>query len=119
MRNFREVCTDEDLIGMNLEDIAHFLPIGDWGAGWGPLCIDLSVSEEDIDINDMDTWSLQWFDHEEFDWEEEYRNDDGQIKGQFAVPDFKTLLVWYFMGRFDKEYEEQEGEKPDYSSYIH
>ena len=118
MKGFREVTTDEDLIGMPYEYISHFLSIGDWGAGWGPLCIDLSVAEDDISIDDMETWSLQWFDHEEFDWEEEYMNDSGQIKGEFAAPDFKSLLEWYFFGKFDKAYEIQENEKPDYSTYI-
>lgn len=118
MEGFREVATDENLIGMPFESISQFLPIGDWGAGWGPLCIDLSVPQDDIDINNIETWSLQWFDHEEFDWEEEYMNDDGKIKGEFAAPDFKTLLEWYFFGKFDKAYEIQENEKPDYSSYI-
>ena len=52
----------------------YLIPIGDWGAGWGPLCIDLSRAEEEIDENDESTWSLVWFDHEEFDWDEWYQD---------------------------------------------
>lgn len=48
----------------------NLIPIGDWGAGWGPLCIDLSRPEEQIDENRKETWSLVWFDHEEFEQEE-------------------------------------------------
>lgn len=39
------------------------IPLGDWGAGWGLLCIDLSKPEEAIDENEPLTWSLVWFDH--------------------------------------------------------
>lgn len=118
MEGFREVTTDEGLIGLTPEQIAHLLPIGDWFAGAGPLCIDLSIPERDIDINDESTWSLQFFDHEEFDWNAVYMDEDGIIRGDRVAPDFKTLLEWYFYGKYDKTYELQEGKRPNYSTYI-
>ena len=118
LEGFREIATDEYLSGMTQESIAHLLPIGDWYAGAGALCIDLRVNEEDVDIRDRKTWSLHFFDHEEFDWQKCYTDDKGMASGQKVVPDFRTLLEWYFYGKFDKAYEEDEVEKPDYASYI-
>ena len=60
----------------------NLIPIGDWGAGWGPLCIDLSRPEENIDPDNEFTWSLVWFDHEEFDWDKMYLCDDGLLHGK-------------------------------------
>lgn len=100
------------------EDCFHnLIPIGDWGAGWGPLCIDLSMSEEEVDEDDEDTWSLVWFDHEEFDWEECYLGDDDHLYGQPAAPNFRMLLEWYFFGSMEPKYEQQEGQKPTYEWY--
>lgn len=110
MNGFREVVTDEDLIGMTSESCSHLLPIGDWGAGWGPLCFDLTCPEESVDFKDTDTWSLVWFDHEEFDWDELYLQDDGLVHGDKIIPDFKTLIEWYFFGKLIPKYEEQEKE---------
>ncbi len=62
----------------------------------GTLCIDLSIPEEEIDENDPLTWSLVWFDHEEFDWNEEYLSEDGLLHGSKALPDLKKLLELYF-----------------------
>ena len=42
----REFCQLPDDCFRNL------IPIGDWGAGWGPLCIDLSRPEGKIDPDD-------------------------------------------------------------------
>ena len=95
----------------------NLIPIGDWGGGWGPLCIDLSIPEEEIDENDPLTWSLVWFDHEEFDWNEEYLSEDGLLHGSKALPDLKKLLELYFYGALEKRFEQEEGIKPTYEWY--
>lgn len=95
----------------------YLIPIGDWGAGWGPLCIDLSRAEEEIDENDESTWSLVWFDHEEFDWDEWYLGEDGLLHGKTALPDLKTFLEVYFYGSLEAEFEREEGIKPTYEWY--
>lgn len=96
----------------------HFIPIGDWGAGWGPLCIDLSLAKKIPDINDQSTWSIVWFDHEEFDWEDEYLEEDGLLYGNAAAPDFQTLLEWYFFGTLEKDFENEYKVKLDYNKLI-
>ena len=95
----------------------NLIPIGDWGGGWGPLCIDLSIPEEEIDENDPLTWSLVWFDHEEFDWNEEYLSEDGLLHGSKALPDLKKLLELYFYGAMEERFEQEEGIKPTYEWY--
>lgn len=95
----------------------NLIPIGDWGAGWGPLCIDLSKPESEADENNSRTWSLVWFDHEEFDWDERYLGDDGLLHGRKALPDLKTLLELYFYGALEDKYEQEEGVKPTYEWY--
>ncbi len=95
----------------------NLIPIGDWGAGWGPLCIDLSRPEDRVDEDDEDTWSLVWFDHEDFDWDEEYLGGDGLLHGQAALPSFRVLLDWYFCGALEAQYEQEEGVKPTYQWY--
>ncbi len=95
----------------------NLIPIGDWGAGWGPLCIDLSRPEERVDKNNEHTWSLVWFDHEEFDWDEQYLGEDGLLHGAEALPDFKTFLEVYFYGSLEARYEQEEGIKPTYEWY--
>lgn len=113
MENFREMVTDEYLAGMTIESISHLLPIADWYAGAGPLCIDLRVKAQAVDLNRCETWSLHFFDHEEFDWKTNYTNANGMACGHKVVPDFQTLLEWYFYERFDRAYELDEGQKPD------
>ena len=95
----------------------NLVPIGDWGAGWGPLCIDLSKPEEAIDENDPLTWSLVWFDHEEFAWDEEYLGEDGLLHGSEALPDLKRLLELYFCGALEERFEREEGIAPTYQWY--
>lgn len=92
----------------------YLIPIGDWGGGWGPLCIDLSMLENEIDKNNECTWSLVWFDHEDFDWDQRYLGKDGLLHGKKALPDFKTLLELYFCGTLEDEFEQLEGIKPTY-----
>lgn len=84
---------------------AHLLPIGDWGAGWGPLCLDLTKDEDLVDADDEDTWSLVWFDHEYFNWTEDYGAEDGLLHGSPAAPNLRTLLEWYFCGALEAEFE--------------
>lgn len=95
----------------------NLIPIGDWGAGWGPLCIDLSVPEEEVDEKNEETWSLVWFDHEDFDWDEQYLGKDGLLHGSKALPDLKTLLELYFYGVLEDRFERENGIRPTYEWY--
>lgn len=95
----------------------NLIPIGDWGAGWGPLCIDLSQPEDKIDEKDESTWSLVWFDHEEFDWDQQYLGEDGLLHGEKALPNLKVLLESYFYGALEERFEREEGIKPTYEWY--
>lgn len=95
----------------------NLIPIGNWGAGWGELCIDLSRPEDKIDEEDESTWSLVWFDHEDFDWTEQYLGDDGRLYGHPALPSLKVLLEWYFCGGLEEEFEQETGIKPTYKWY--
>lgn len=95
----------------------NLIPIGDWGAGWGPLCIDLSKPEEKIDEEDPFTWSLVWFDHEEFGWDKIYLGKDGLLHGREALPDLKTFLEEYFYGSLEAKFEQETGIKPTYQWY--
>lgn len=71
IENLKE--SQEELNGpLPEESFRYLVPIGEWGAGWGPLCLDLSRPEEQVDLEDDSTWSLVWFDHEEFDWGAKY-----------------------------------------------
>ena len=56
------------------ESFRYLIPIGDWGAGWGPLCLDLS-REGKVDYQNADTWSVVWFDHEDFERSEEHTSE--------------------------------------------
>ena len=106
----REFC------GLPEESFRYLIPIGDWGAGWGPLCLDLS-REGNVDPQNADTWSVAWFDHEDFEWEQSYLGEDGLLHGQPAAPDFKTLLEWYFCGSLEAEFEAATGIRPTYEWY--
>lgn len=97
---------EEGFYGISLEDAKNFLVIGDWGAGAGPMCIDLSKSDDQVDINDEDTWNIRWFDHEEFEWDSCYM-ENGVLIGSPVAPDFRTLLEWYFCGKYDEIYVKQ------------
>ena len=118
MESFRSVTTHKDLVNMKLNQIKQFVPIGEWD---GPFCIDISQSE--IDADKPDTWQLCQFDQTAFDWETAgYIDDQGVVKGEKIMPDFKTLLELYFYGKYDREYEQQLRERgdemPDYDYYI-
>ena len=79
------------------------------------------------------TWSLVWFDHEEFDWDKMYLCDDGLLHGrgsessppaahrnpEFPVefPSASTLRP-YFWGSLEAEFEQDEGIKPTYQWYL-
>lgn len=101
------------------ESCRHLLPIGDWGAGWGPLCLDLTKSENDADEDDESTWTLVWFDHEEFNWAAYYGGADGRLHGRPAAPNLRTLLKWYFWGSMEKEFEEEYQVKVNYERLNH
>ena len=105
-----------DYCDLSEESFRYLIPIGDWGAGWGPLCLDLS-REGKVDPKNAETWSVVWFDHEDFEWEQSYLSDDGLLHGQSATPDFKTLLEWYFCGSLEAEVEAATGGKPTYEWY--
>ncbi len=106
---------DVDLYGdVTAKNCGNIIPIGDWGAGWGPLYLDLAKPEELVDEEDESTWALRWFDHEEFHWDEYYLGKDGLLHGTPAAPDLKTLLEWYFCGSLEPEFEEEYQVKVSY-----
>ena len=106
-----------DFCELSEDCFRNLIPIGDYGAGWGPLCIDLSRPEDEVDENNMDTWSLVWFDHEEFHWDQEYLGEDGLLHGQAAFPNLKVLLELFFYGALEDRFEQEEGIKPTYEWY--
>ena len=108
MESFREVCTNADLVGLDLESIRGLVPIGEWD---GTLCIDLSDG------------TLRSFNQTEFDWKRAgYLDENGIAHGVKRMADFKELLEVYFYGKYDADYERQiaenKEEKPDYTAYI-
>ena len=108
MESFREVCTNKELVGLDIESIRSLVPIGEWD---GTLCIDLSDG------------TLRSFDQTEFDWKKAgYLDENGIAHGVKRMADFKELLELYFYGKYDAEYEKQiaenNEEKPDYAAYI-
>ena len=80
-----------------------YIPFGDWGAGWGPVCFDTNKKECDVDFDDTDTWTIVWFDHEEI-------LDGGELKDLAtpATPTFTELIEWYFAGKLQEKYDEEE-----------
>ncbi|MDE6621771.1 MAG: SMI1/KNR4 family protein [Lachnospiraceae bacterium] len=118
MESFRRVCTDKDLVNLNLDCVKNFVPIGEWG---GPLCMNLN--QMNVQTNCPATWQICRFDETVFDWKDAgYLDDKGMVIGDGKFPDFKTLLEVYFYGKYDKAYEQQlrdcGEEMPDYSFYI-
>lgn len=118
MESFRSICTDIDLVNMELDKIKSFLPIGEWD---GLLCMD--VRQSDVRADSPKTWQLCRFEQTLFDWRKAgYINKKGVVTGERIIPDFKTLLEIYFYGKYDREYERQleaRGEEmPDYGFYI-
>lgn len=116
LENWMEILQEiRDFCNLPEESFHYLIPIGDWGAGWGPLCLDLS-REGNVDPPNADTWSVVWFDHEDFEWQS-YLGEDGLLHGQPAAPDSKTLLEWYFCGSLEAEFEAATGVKPTYEWY--
>lgn len=118
MESFRKICTNKNLVNLELERVKNFVPIGEWG---GPLCIDLN--QTDVHADDPATWQICHFDETVFDWQSAgYIDAAGVVTGERLIPDFKTLLEIYFCGKYDKAYEKQlkaNGEEmPDYGFYI-
>lgn len=75
-----------------------FVPIGDWGDGWGPVCIDTHKCLDKVVYNDKKTWTMVWFDHEEFWGGETY--EDFATAAIPAAPDFREFMEWYFLGKY-------------------
>lgn len=94
---------------------AHLIPIGDWGAGWGPLCLDLTKDDDLAEDDDPATWSVVWFDHEYFDWQADYGAEDGLLHGAPAAPNLRTLLAWYFCGALEAQFEAENHVKVTYA----
>lgn len=109
--------TIRDFCDLPEDSFRNLIPIGDWGAGWGSLCIDLTRDEEQADEDNMKTWSLVWFDHEDFEWDKQYLGEDGLLHGRGALLNFKELLNLYFYGSLEEVYEQEEGVKPTYEWY--
>ena len=107
----------QDFCELPENSFQYLVPIGDWGAGFGPLCIDLSRPEEQADEENEQTWSLVWFDHEDFDWDEQYLGEDGLLHGREAAPGLKVLLEWYFYGSLEDRFEREEGTRLSYEWY--
>lgn len=116
-------CMWED--GISADDVKQFIPFGDWMGGVGPLCIDTSIDEKTVTCEDVETWQVCWFDHEETHWKEkgvEYVDDEGRVIGDTKMADFRCFLRLYFYGIYDKNYEmqlEEDGEEiPDKSTWC-
>ena len=99
--NFNELCDRWKFYEEDLKMLSNgYLPIGDWGYGWGPLCIDTSKSLDKVKLDDEKTWSIVWFDHEYFFGGE---TAEDFIKAALpAAPDFKELLSWFFLNELEE-----------------
>ncbi len=75
-----------------------FVPIGDWGDGFGPLCIDTHKCLNQVVYNNKRTWTMVWFDHEEFFGGEKY--EDFVDVAIPAAPDFHEFMEWYFLDKY-------------------
>ncbi len=80
-----------------------YIPFGDWGAAWGPVCFNTNSKANSENEEDESTWSIVWFDHEE--WFDGNEIDDLAIP---AAPGFKDILEWYFCGKYQEEYDRKE-----------
>ena len=75
-----------------------FVPIGDWGDGWGTLCIDTHKALEQVVYRNKKTWTMVWFDHEEF-WGADTYEEIAQAATP-AAPDFREFMEWYFLDKY-------------------
>ena len=75
-----------------------YVPIGDWGDGCGPLCIDTHKALEQVDYKNKKTWTMVWFDHEEFWGGETY--EEIACAATPAAPDFREFMEWYFLDKY-------------------
>lgn len=122
MEGYREIIDYLEDSELTLEDIKQFVPFADW-QGAGALCFDMNRKEENIDLENPDTWQICWFDHEEFNWEEAaYIDDEGIVTGDKIFPNFESFFNVYFYGIYDKLYDacwEEDGEEqPDKKSWC-
>lgn len=117
---YRTFLTSFALPQKSIHICATIYDMGDFGPLWlrfdCPRTME-DISEQMVDGDDEDTWSLVWFDHEDFDWDEQYLGEDGLLHGQAALPSLKVLLDWYFYGELENKYEQEEGVKPTYEWY--
>lgn len=104
MIQFRKCATDIYSYSAGAEQYRKYLPIGYWDSDW--LLWDLSKPLEQVDEEDESTWALVTFAHDE-EWDKKYWAQGGCP----CVPDFKTLLEWYFCGTLEAEFEEDNGVK--------
>lgn len=70
-----------------------YVRIGDWGDGWGALCLKLNLSGK----SNFDR-PLVWFDHEEV-----FHGDDLLEKETDTGLGFRTFLECYFMDKYAQE----------------
>lgn len=92
------------------EEYGKYLPIGYWDSDL--LLWNLSKPEDQVVVDDPDfgaSWLLRAFAHDE-SWDEAYWKEEGCP----AVPDFKTLLEWFFCGTLIPEFEEENRVKVTY-----
>ncbi len=75
-----------------------FVPVGDWGDGFGPLCIDTHKSLNEVVYKNKKTWTMVWFDHEEFWGGETY--EEIASAAIPAAPDFREFMEWYFLDKY-------------------
>lgn len=106
MAFFREMADDAIISGVTSSDIKDMIPVGDYMAGAGVMVMDLSCPENEVNMKDPKTWSIRWFDHEEFDWNRVYVTD-GRLIGRAAFPSLEVLIDCYFSGKYDSIYEAQ------------
>ena len=101
--NFAEILDRWKFFEDEYKLLSHgYLPIGDWGYGWGPLCIDTNKALNSVKYDDYNTWNLVWFDHEYF--------RGGAVLEDYieasnpGAPDFKEFMAWYFLDKYRDKY---------------
>ena len=97
-----------DYFGAPLERYQHYLPIGLWDSDF--LLWDLTKPENQVREDDWgESWTLVSLPHDE-QWDEDFWKACGDPR----VPNFKTLLDWFFCGTLIPEFEEENHLKVTY-----
>ena len=104
INEFRKCATDIFSYSAGTEQYGKYLPVGNWDSDW--LLWDLSKPLDQVDEEDERTWTLVTFAHDA-EWDEKYWAEGGCP----CIPDFRTLLEWYFCGSLETEFEEDNGVK--------